>query len=216
TLVKEGGELRIPFTINTAANDSNMATLRLPDQTVDLRPNQYTPWVTLSYKAAPGFTVKAIARFLLMAQQPHVRLYVTPIQIAPEAPALPISHPTSYSIYLAKRQGPFATLGVAEDTSGLNERVIGEEAFLKQAQDIHQEREQMFFDALSKARRGTVVCVFDFTDRVQHMFFRFHQDEHWGAAAADERYTHVLRDLYIQMDGLVGRVMKQVDEHSVL
>src|SRR5262249_23308580 len=216
TLVKEGGELRIPFTINTAANDSNMATLRLPDQTVDLRPNQYTPWVTLSYKAAPGFTVKAIARFLLMAQQPHVRLYVTPIQIDPERPALPISHPTAYSIYLAKRQGPFATLGVAEDTSGLNEGVINEEAFLRQAQDIHQEREVMFFDALSKVRRGTVVCVFDITDRLQHMFFRYHQDERWGAALSDARYAHVLRDLYVQMDSLLGRVLKEIDEQTVL
>jgi hypothetical protein len=51
--------------------------------------------------------------FLLLGQTPHVRLYVTPIQIDPENPALPISHPVSYSIYLAKKQGPFATLGVA-------------------------------------------------------------------------------------------------------
>jgi predicted AlkP superfamily phosphohydrolase/phosphomutase len=223
TLIKNGGELRIPFTIVPAKNGavewgqgSRPAELRLPEQTVALPLNEYTPWVTLSYKAAVGFTVKAIARFLLMEQQPHVRLYVTPIQIAPEAPALPISHPTSYSIYLAKRQGPFATLGVAEDTSGLNERVIGEDAFLQQAQDIHQEREKMFFDALSKTRRGAVVCVFDLTDRVQHMFFRFHQDERWGAAVADQRYAHVLRDLYVQMDGLVGRVMKELDPQTVL
>lgn len=216
TLVKGGGELRIPFTIAAAKDGAGAAELRLPDQTVALRLNEYTPWVTLSYKAAVGFTVKAIARFLLMERQPHVRLYVTPIQIAPESPALPISHPASYAIYLAKRQGPFATLGVAEDTSGLNELVIGEDAFLQQARDIHQEREVMFFDALSKTRKGAVVCVFDLTDRVQHMFFRFHPDERWGTAVSDDRYTNVLRDLYIQMDELVGRVMKEVDEDTVL
>ena len=193
-----------------------MTQLRLADQTTELRLNEYTPWVSLSYKAAVGFTVKAIARFLLLEQQPNVRLYVTPIQIDPGSPALPISHPVSYSIYLAKRQGPFATLGVAEDTSGLNELVIGEDAFLQQTPDIHQERETMFFDALNKTRRGAVVCVFDITDRVQHMFFRFHKDERWGAAVADERYVNVLRDLYIQMDGLVGRVMKEIDDQSVL
>src|SRR5260221_7980508 len=176
TLVKDGGELRIPFSIITAKDGSSLAQLRLPDQTIELRLNQLTPWVTLSYKAAVGFTVKAIARFLLLGQHPNVRLYVTPIQIDPEHPALPISHPVSYSMYLAKRQGPFATLGVAEDTSGLNECIIGEDAFLRQCQDIHEEREKMFFDALSKTRRGAVVCVFDITDRVQHMFFRFHKD----------------------------------------
>ena len=216
TLVKDGGELRIPFSIMTSKDGSGAAQLRLLDQTLELRPNEYTPWVSLAYKAAVGFTVKAIARFLLLGQQPHVRLYVTPIQIDPENPALPISHPVSYSIYLAKRQGPFATLGVAEDTSGLNELVIGEEAFLRQAQDIHQERETMFFDALDKTRRGAVVCVFDITDRVQHMFFRFHHDERWGTSVSDERYANVVRDLYVQMDGLLGRVMKEIDDQTVL
>ncbi len=216
TLVKDGGELRIPFSIITAKNGSAAAQLKLPDQTIELRQNEYTPWVTLSYKAAVGFTVKAIARFLLLDQKPHVRLYVTPIQIDPGSPALPISHPVSYSIYLAKKQGPFATLGVAEDTSGLNELVIGEDAFFRQAQDIHQERETMFFDALSKTRRGAVVCVFDITDRIQHMFFRFHKDERWGVGVNDERYANVVRDLYIQMDGLVGRVMKEIDDQTVL
>ncbi len=216
TLVKDGGELRIPFLIVPANEGSGAVKLQLPDQTLELRQNESTPWVTLRYKAAVGFTVKAIARFLLLEQKPNVRLYVTPIQIDPEVPALPISHPVSYSIYLAKKQGPFATLGVAEDTSGLNECVLGEDAFLRQAQDIHAEREQMFFDALAKTPRGAAVCVFDLTDRVQHMFFRFHRDDKWGAAVADERYANVLRDLYVQMDGLVGRVMKEIDDGTVL
>ncbi len=216
TLVKDGGELRIPFSITTEKNGSGVAKLQLPDETIELRQNEYTPWVTLSYKAAVGFTVKAIARFLLLDEHPHVRLYVTPIQIDPGSPALPISHPVSYSIYLAKRQGPFATLGVAEDTSGLNELVIGEDAFMRQALDIHQERETMFFDALGKTRRGAVVCVFDITDRLQHMFFRFHKDDRWGVGVSDDRYANVLRDLYIQMDGLVGRVMKEIDDQTVL
>ena len=90
----------------------------------------------------------------------------------PDRPALPISYPFTYSIYLAKTLGPYATLGVAEDTSALNEGVIDEDAFLRQTYDIHAERERMFFDALEKTRRGAVVCVFDITDRLQHMFFR--------------------------------------------
>src|SRR5207248_368025 len=101
-------------------------------------------------------------------------------------------------------------------TSGLNELILGEDAFLRQAQDIHQEREKMFFDALSKVRRGAVVCVFDITDRLQHMFFRFHKDEKWGARVSDERYAHVIRDLYVQMDHLIGRVMKKIESKAVL
>jgi len=216
TLIEGGGELRIPFTITLSKDGNGKATLQLPDETIELKNNQYTPWVTLSYKAAVGFTVKGICRFLLLGQKPHTRMYVTPIQIDPENPALPISHPTSYSMYLAKKQGPFATLGVAEDTSGLNEGIIGEDPFMQQCQEIHQERETMFFDALNRTRKGSVVCVFDITDRVQHMFMRFHKDKHWGALIDDDRYVNVLRDLYIQMDELVGRVMNKLDDDSAL
>ena len=37
--------------------------------------------------------------------------------IDPEKPALPISHPFFYAVYLAKKFGPYATLGLAEDTT---------------------------------------------------------------------------------------------------
>ena len=104
TLIEGGGELRIPFTITLSKDGNGKATLQLPDETIELKNNQYTPWVTLSYKAAVGFTVKGICRFLLLGQKPHTRMYVTPIQIDPENPALPISHPTSYSMYLAKNR----------------------------------------------------------------------------------------------------------------
>ena len=66
-----------------------------------------------------------------------------------------------------------ATLGMAEDTWALNEGVIDEDAFLEQAEAIKQERERMFFSALDRTRRGIVACVFDTTDRVQHMFYRY-------------------------------------------
>ena len=45
---------------------------------------------------------------------------------------------------------------------------------------------------------------------------RFHKDDQWGVGVPDERYANVLRDLYIQMDGLVGRVMKETDDQTVL
>src|SRR5882672_7360825 len=45
TLVKDGGELRIPFTIVVAKNGSGTAELKLPEQKVALPLNDYTPWV---------------------------------------------------------------------------------------------------------------------------------------------------------------------------
>ena len=85
---------------------------------------------------------------------------------------MPVGYPSVYSVYLAKKQGPFATLGLAEDTWALNEGVINDDHFIQQCLDMDREREAMFFDALDKVPRGLVACVFDGTDRLQHTFWR--------------------------------------------
>jgi predicted AlkP superfamily phosphohydrolase/phosphomutase len=143
--------------------------------------------------------------------EPHFGLYVTPIQIDPAKPALPISWPGYYSVYLSKLIGEFATLGLAEDTWALNERVIDEEAFLQQTLDHHREREDMFFNALDKSREGVVACVFDGTDRLQHMFFRYLDDDHPANVGKDtEKYKHAIRDMYVRVDEMVGRVRERL------
>ena len=55
-----------------------------------------------------------------------LKLYLSPINIDPEKPSMPVSHPKIFSVYLAKLLGSFATLGMAEDTWSLNERVLSE------------------------------------------------------------------------------------------
>ena len=142
--------------------------------------------------------------------EPDFSVYVTPIQIDPEAPALPISHPSYYAVYLAKLLGSFATAGMAEDTWALNEGVIDEAAFLEQAYLTLSERESMFENALARTRHGVVACVFDTSDRVQHMFFR-HMDVN-----GDGWQHNVIRDLYERMDRLAGKAMEQVDRETIL
>lgn len=214
-LTDQGDTLQLPFQLEVTG--PRTAQLFLGKDVHDLEIGTYTPWLYLDFKPGLGMTVRGICRLMLLETDPHVRLYVTPIQIDPEKPALPISHPFTYSVYLAKTQGPFATLGVAEDTSALNEGIIDEDAFLEQCTSIHREREIMFFDALKKTPSGAVVCVFDITDRVQHMFFRFMDDGHPACVAnIKDRYARIIRDLYVQMDDLVGRVAAELDDDCVL
>ena len=133
---------------------------------------------------------------------------------------MPISHPSYYATYLAKLQGAYSTLGLAEDTWALNERVIDEKAFLDQAYSICEERETMFMNALDKTKKGIVACVFDTSDRVQHMFYRYLEPDHpahrrnpLGNHAA--RYEGVIEDLYHRMDTLVGKTLQYVDGDTV-
>ena len=109
---------------------------------------------------------------------PRFTFYVTPLHIDPARPAMPISNPPHLAMALAQLHGPYATLGLAEDTWALNERVIDEQAFLDQAYAIHDERRRQFFHALDRTPEGVVSVVFDATDRIQHMFFRYLDPDH--------------------------------------
>jgi len=214
--LKERTEMRIPFSIHPGKNGTE-AELVLGRKRYPLKLREYTSWIPLRFRTGLGPSVHGICRFYLKELSPHFRLYITPISIDPGRPAMPISNPLTYSMYLARTLGPFCTHGLAEDTWGLNEGVLDEEAFLEQAYLIHQERERMLFDAVEKTTRGAVACVFDITDRVQHMFWRYLEDDHPANAGKDpEKYRDVIPTMYQKMDKLVGRVMEKIQDKDVL
>ncbi len=187
------------------------------DVGLDLEPGRLSDWVALPFHAAPGITVHGLSRLLVTELDEHVTLYMSPINLDPERPAMPISHPSFYATYLAKRVGPFATLGLAEDTSALNDGVTDDGTFLRQTWDIDDEREAMFVAALDRLKRGTLVCVFDATDRVQHMFWRDIDPRHpagRGREAAPHR--HAIRQQYERNDALLGRLVDRLADDDVL
>jgi len=163
--------------------------------------NALSPWVTLEFRIS-GKKVSGIARFRL-TEGPE--LYCTALHVDPSKPAVPLGHPVHYSRYLAGMQGPFATLGLAEDTWALSNGHIDDGTFMEQCAGIFSEREKMFSDALSKNPSGLVVCVFDTPDRVQHMF--------WGSGF---REGSPIRTAYAQMDALVGRTMAAMKKGDLL
>jgi predicted AlkP superfamily phosphohydrolase/phosphomutase len=205
-IVEGGGQLKISFAL--IPNCKGGATLQIGEECHDLRLGEYTPWVRLTFAAPLHTKVRGIARFLLTEIEGAVSMYMTPINIDPEHPALPISHPAYYARYLANLLGLYSTLGMVEDTSALNERAIDEDAFLKQAYLAYEERKGMFFSALERSRRGVIACVFDTTDRVQHMFFRH--------AGDNGRYGQVIENLYRQADALAGETLAYLDHATAL
>ena len=209
-------EMRLPLEVRTETNGCD-ARLRIGKKKYELSLRKFSPWVSLEFRPGLGMKIHGMCRFYLLETSPHLKLYMTPINIAPDRPALPVSHPVTYSMYLSKTQGRFCTLGLAEDTWALNERVLDEKAFVEQVYLTHEERERMFCDALSRTRRGAVVCVFDITDRMQHMFWRYQEKDHPANAGKDtEKHRDEILQLYRNMDDLVGRTMEQVDDDSVL
>jgi predicted AlkP superfamily phosphohydrolase/phosphomutase len=205
---------RLRITLLPAQNAIELCVGR---ERIRLLLQQDSPWIRVEFRQGWFTRVSGICRFRVESLQPHFRLYVSPIHLDPERPAMPISHPVYYSMYLGKLHDAFATLGLAEDTWALNSGAITEAAFLDQAWAIHDERERMFFDALRRMQRGLTVCVFDAPDRIQHMFYRHDVADHPANAGRDvTRYAQVLDQMYERMDDLVGRTAKELDARSVL
>jgi len=183
--------ITLPFTLKNK-------TLHISGQRIPLEEGKLAPWINLTFTAAPGIKIHGICRVLLNRLAPPFDLYITALHIDPAKPVMPISHPRAYATYLAKRLGPFATLGLAEDTSALSENIITEDQFLNFAYDIHAERDNMLHDAIDRIPRGVIACVYDAPDRIQHMFFR-----------DSDKHRDTIRNLYINMDQTVARVLKK-------
>jgi predicted AlkP superfamily phosphohydrolase/phosphomutase len=206
--------LKAPFVVTLKGG---RVVLRIGGTKHELRENEYTDWIRIPFRAAPGFSVSGVCKFLLLETGTEFGLYVTPINIDPESPVMPLSAPFIYSRYLTKRQGSFATLGLAEDTWAVNEHVLNDQHFLQQCLDIDREREVMFFDSLEKVPRGLCVVVFDGTDRLQHMFWRDIDPTHPARAEHPvPEGRNQIEELYRRMDDLVGRTMAKCRHEDTL
>lgn len=205
---KDGHAMKCPFTV-ALDEATGKATISVGTETAVVGRREYTPWLRVPFTGAKG-----IARFYVQEWDgENVGIYVTPINIDPDSPAMPISHPFVYAIYLAKMQGAFSTLGLAEDTWALNERVIDEDAFLKQAYDIFEERKKMLWEVINKTKRGFATVVFDTSDRISHMFYRYLDPSHPANEGKEsEKHRDTIRDMYAKMDGLLGEVRAKLGD----
>jgi len=215
SISEEEGALKCPFVVTI--KDENSADIRINGTGYSLEQDTYTEWIKVDFKVAFGIRVRGICKFLLLCCIPEFQLYVTPINIDPEKPAMPISHPNIYSTYLAKSQGPFATLGLAEDSWALNEKVLVDDSFIQQCIGMDEEREKMFFDSLDKVKRGLCVCVFDSTDRLQHTFWRHIDEEHPAHQEREQgQQRNVIEELYQRMDALVGKTLEKCKDKDTV
>lgn len=219
--LKDGRKLALPFSVALERGRSR-ATLRICGIKHLLEVGKFSEWVPLTFPLLTGPLgivgpkLRGICRFRLLEVKDRFRLYVTPLNIDPENPVMPISHPKFFATFLAKLYGRYATLGLAEDTWALNEQVLDEDAFLEQAWANHAEREAQFFEMLARTPRGLITCVFDGSDRISHMFMRYLDEGHpamandQSSSADRERYAKVIEDTYARLDEMVGRVLTDV------
>jgi predicted AlkP superfamily phosphohydrolase/phosphomutase len=192
------------------------ADFRVGRECVRLELDRISHWIPVEFRVGV-IRISGVVQLVLSGVDP-VRLYVSPIHIDPAKPSMPVSHPKIFSVYLSRLLGSFATLGMAEDTTAVNEKVLSEDAFLQQVYRTQQEREKAFFDSLSKVRSGMVVQVFESTDRIQHMFWRYLPDADSPAETpgVSDKIVHAIRDSYRAMDDFLGRLRPKLRKSDLL
>jgi predicted AlkP superfamily phosphohydrolase/phosphomutase len=215
TFVEGAPPLRLPVRMRLDRGRST-ADVEFGPTRISLQVGTMSDWVPVVFSALPAVQVKGLTRLLVTEIGEHFTLYVSPINLDPDAPAMPISHPPYYATYLSRKLGAFATLGLAEDTWARNEGVIDDKAFLQQAYDIDDERQRMLFAGMDRLHRGSLVCVFDATDRIQHMFWRERDTSHPAHADSQAGNGNVIRELYRRNDALVGRLRERLNDDDVL
>lgn len=194
-----------------------VAKIVIRDRQILLNQGEWSPWVQVVFRMAPGIAVKGICQFYLKEVHPHFKLYVTPIHLDPSDPALPISTPEDYASELACRFGPFHTKGLPADTKALEQGILDEEEFLALDETVLQERERLFDFELARFESGLLFFYVSSTDQRSHMFWRFGDPAHpaYDAKAAG-RFGMVLEDIYRQANRILEKALARADRNTLV
>ncbi len=195
-----------------------VARINFQNQQFVLKEGEWSGWVPIEFQLVPFIgNVKGICRFFLKQAHPRFQLYVSPINIDPENPALPISTPSSYSRDLAKEIGEYHTQGIAEDTKALSDGVLDDKEYLEQARTVLAEHRRAFDVEFPKFHQGLFFFYFSSLDLNAHMMWRLTDPSHpaYDAVLAAQ-YGTTLEQFYQQLDQVLGEVLAKIDNDTTL
>lgn len=195
-----------------------VARVAFQDQEFVLREGEWSKWTPIEFQLIPFFgVVKGMCRFYLKQAHPRFELYVSPINIDPANPALPISTPSSYSSELAEEAGEFHTQGIAEDTKALSDGVLDDKEYLEQAHTVLAEHRRIFDKEFPKFHEGMFFFYFSSLDLNSHMFWRLMDPKHPGYdASLAAQYGSTIEEFYMQIDQVLGEVLPKLDDSTTL
>jgi predicted AlkP superfamily phosphohydrolase/phosphomutase len=185
---------------------------------LEVRQGAWSDWLRVKFKLGMLQSIRGMVRFYLVACEPELALYASPINFDPDAPFYPISAPFEYAGELAREIGLYYTTGMVEDHTGLNNERIPESAFLDQCEIAWRERRAMMNSELSYFDDGLFYVLFDTPDRIQHLFWRYTEPDHPAnrGEAPDPAFAPVIDDAYRRCDAIVGEALEYVDDRTLV
>ncbi len=196
--------------------------IEFQDEEILLSEGEWSDWHPITFKMWPGLVEsKGIVRFYVKQVRPYLKIYASPINMAPEDPPLPVSNPPDYARMIAEQTGYYYTQGMPEDTKARQADlgILNDGELFEQNMLVYEEDLEMLDWHLDRFDSGLLYYYFSSLDLGQHMFWRLHDPKH---PAYDEKWANKLGDpietLYKKMDHVLGRVLdhENIDENTVL
>lgn len=204
-----GGELlSVPLTLKKL--NSNSLEFNLNGEINQIKTGDWSNWIPVNFSYGGVFSLNGMVRVYLQESFPRIKLYISPININPQNPALPISTPPEFANQLSNDIGLFHTLGMPEETWSFNDGLIDSKTYLEMVETILAEREKMFFRQLQDDSIELLVEVFVQTDRVSHMFWRGHDNNHPNHDGTNALEQNAIKWIYQQADRILGKTLKQL------
>lgn len=192
------------------------AEITLDAQRLVIQAGEWTPWVTIDFgrKSYSLEHLQGIARFYLRAAAPALELYMTPVNIHPGNPAMPISTPATAADELYRAMGPYYTQGMPDDTKALEAGVFDYDEFLRQdALTLEERRRQLRYE-LGRFEAGMLFFYVHSLDQVSHMLWRASSTRHPGYQEKFAPYHNAIEDQYIAMDDLLGEALQALGDDA--
>jgi len=214
---KSRATVDIPFNVYLDP-DNPLARVSVQDKEFILKEGEWSDWKTLQFSMLPHLVdVAGICRFFLMKAGKSFELYITPVNIDPRKPALPISTPTDYSRQLAERIGNYYTQGMPPDTSALSSGVFDDNQYREQATSVLNEELKMFDSEFGRFQKGFFFFYFCSLDLNSHAFWRTIDPGHpLYSEKLAKKQGDFLPSLYQKMDAQIGKAMKRINKNTLL
>ena len=217
TLRSDHPSIEVPFSVDRDEVNP-VAKITVQDTEIVLKQGEWSDWVRVAFPLLPHLKdVAGTCRFFLKEVHPKFKLYVSPINIDPSEPALPISTPADFSRSLAHDLGLFSTQGIAEDTKALSAGVLDERDYLQQAMQVLDENVRAYELLLKQFTRGLLFFYFSSIDLNSHMYWRAMDPRHpLYSPELGRQFGKTIEDLYVRMDAILGMAMEHADKDTTL
>lgn len=212
----DGTAARVDLSV-TADPASNGVLIETGSGSAVLGAGEWSGWVPVRFRFLGGLSeVRAMARFHLRSVSPYLELYVTPLNMDPSRPSLPISAPSGYSADIAWDLGPYHTKGFPEDTKALSRGVLDDVSYLQQAHDLYGEQLSLLRNGLEHFKEGLFFFYFSTLDLNVHMFYRDIDRASPVHDSVQREARGIVPRLYSMLDGAIGEVMELLDGETML